>query len=123
MRKTVASRQPRLAKYIVLIWHGREQVLVFPFEAKHGDVLEYIRAENPEVQAVSAGLYCIEPDAFWSGGQSDSLNLKSRPKDRRLLQSFLSGPDRRLWDIAIMAKEAKTAAKPRGANCRPAGRR
>ena len=111
MHKTVSPAQPEFAKYIILIWNGREQALVFPFNVKHEDVLEYIRAEQPEVLAVSAGLYCNEPDGFWSGGQSGSLNLKSRPKDRRLLQRFFSAPNRRPWDLTRTAKEAEAVAK------------
>jgi hypothetical protein len=49
MRKAVASNQPGFAKYMVLMWNGREQVLVFPFGVKHAQVLEYIQAENPDV--------------------------------------------------------------------------
>ena len=111
MHRTVSPAQPEFAKYSILIWNGREQALVFPFNVKHEDVLEYIRAEQPEVQAVSAGLYYNEPDGFWSGGRSGSLNLKSRPKDRRLVQRFLSGPNRRPWDLTTMAKEAEAVAK------------
>ena len=84
---------------------------MFPFNVKHEDVLEYIRGEYPEVQAVSAGLYCNEPDALWSGGQSDSLNLKSRPEDRLLLQHFFTNPGRGPWDLTMMAKEAEAVAK------------
>jgi hypothetical protein len=123
MRKTVASRQPRLAKYIVLIWNGREQVLVFPFGLKHANMLEYIQTENPHVKAVSAGFYCNERVTLWIGGQSNSLNLKSRPKDRQLLQSFFNSPSRRLWDLTILAKEAGVVTRHRRANGRPAGRR
>ena len=122
MRKAIASNRPGFAKYMVLMWNGREQVLVFPFGVKHAEVLEYIQAENPNVDAVSAGLYCNERDTFWSGGQSNSLNLKSRPKDRQLLQSFFNSPSSRLWDLTIMAKEAGVAAKHRAANGRQASR-
>ncbi len=111
MHKTVVRAQPEFAKYIILIWNGREQALVFPLNVKHEDVLEYIQAEHPEVHAVSAGLYCDEPGAFWVGGQSDSLKLKVRPEDRRLLQRFLSSSDRRPWDLTTMAKEAAAAGK------------
>jgi len=106
MRKAVASNRPGFPKYMVLMWNGREQVPVFPFGVKHAEVLEYIQAENPDVDAVSAGLCCSARDTFWSGGQSNSLNLKSRPKDRQPLQSFFNSPSRRLWDFTIMAKEA-----------------
>ena len=111
MHQTVAPTRPEFAKHIILVWNDREQVLVFPFNVKHEDVLDHIRAEYPEVEAVSAGLHCNEPDALWSGGQSDSLKLKSRPKDRRLLQRFFSAPNRRPWDLTRMAKEAEEVAK------------
>ena len=92
MRKATAAPQPEFAKYIVLVWNGKEQVLVFPFNVKHADILEDIRKENPHVRAVSAGLYCNEPGVFWSGGQSASLSLRSRPEDQRLLQSLFNNP-------------------------------
>jgi hypothetical protein len=111
MDRTVVPAQPEFAKYIILTWNGREQVLVFPFNVKHEDMLEYIRAEYPEVQAVGAGFFRKEADALWSGGQSDSLNLKSRPKDRRLLQAFFGSPDRRTWDLTMMTREAEAVAK------------
>lgn len=114
MRNTVTTTRRELVKYIVLLWKGREQVMVFPFKVKHADVLEYIRGENPDVQAVSAGFYCMEPDAFWCRGQSHALNLRARPEDRQLLQSFLSSPERRVWDLTILAKEAEAAAKLAG---------
>ena len=111
MCKAIASNRLGFAKYMVLMWNGREQVLVFPFGVKHAEVLEYIQAENPNVGAVSAGLYFNERDTFWSGGRSNSLNLKSRPKDRQLLQSFFNSPSRRLWDLTIMAEEAEMASR------------
>jgi len=104
------------AKYIVIRWNGKEQVVSFPFNAKHADVLRYVQQECGDVPAVSAGFYCQEPDAFWSGGESDSLNLKSRPEDRQSLQAFLSSPDRRLWDLTLWAAEAHAAAELAGAN-------
>jgi len=104
------------AKYIVIRWNGKEQAVSFPFNAKHADVLRYVRQECGDVEAVSAGFYCQEPDAFWCGGESESLNLKSRPEDRQLLQAFLSSPDRRLWDLNIMAQEAEATAELAGAN-------
>ena len=82
------STQPEVAKYIVINWSGREQVVSFPFEARHADILAYVRQECGDVQAISAGFYINEPDAFWCGGESDTLGLKSRPEDRQLLQAF-----------------------------------
>jgi hypothetical protein len=110
------AQQPEVAKYIVLRWQGREQVTVFPFKAKHADVLAYIRGDSPDVQAVSAGFYLNEPDAFWSGGESDTLNLKSRPEDRQLLREFFESENRRQWDLNIVAQEAEASAALAGAN-------
>jgi len=103
------------AKYIVIRWNGKEQAVSFPFNAKHADVLRYVRQECGDVEALSAGFYCQEPDAFWCGGESESLNLKSRPEDRQLLQTLLSSPDRRLWDLTLWAAEAH-AVELAGAN-------
>ena len=91
------------AKYIVLTWDDREQVVSFPFTVKHEDMMEYIREQAPDAQAVSAGFYFDGANALWSGGESDSLNLKSRPQDRQLLQSLFSSPDRRQWDLTLLA--------------------
>jgi hypothetical protein len=112
----VFKAQPEVAKYIVLRWQDREQVTVFPFQAKHADIFRYIRQECGDVQAVSAGFYCNEPDAFWCGGESDTLNLKSRPEDRQLLQAFFESEDRRQWDLNITAQEAEASAALAGAN-------
>jgi len=111
MHKTDVRAQPEFANYIILVWNGREQALVFPFNVKHEAVLEYIQGEQREVRAVRAGFYCNEPGGLWSGGQSDSLNLKSRPEDRLLLQHFFTNPGRGPWDLTMMAKEAEAVAK------------
>jgi len=112
MPKVRTASQRKFANYIVLVWNGKEQALAFPFDVKHADVLEYIQEESPNVRVVSAGLYCDAPGAFWSGGQSDSLNFKSRPEDRQLLQALFHSPERRLWDLTIMAEEAAAVASP-----------
>jgi hypothetical protein len=32
-----------VSKYIVIQWQGKEQVVTFPFEARHADVFGYVR--------------------------------------------------------------------------------
>jgi hypothetical protein len=97
-----------VSKYIVIQWQGKEQVVTFPFEAKHADVFGYVRQECREaVQAISAGFFISERDSFWSGGESDSLNLPSRPQDRELIQAFLKSADRQAWDLTLLAQAAK----------------
>jgi hypothetical protein len=87
-------------KYIIILWQGREQVVSLPFTVKHADVLAYIRRQEcGDVQAISAGFYYCGQDVFWHGGESTTLNLKSRPEDRQLLQSFFSSADRAAWDL------------------------
>ena len=98
-------------KYIVLTWQGREQVTVFPFQAKHADIFRYVRQECGDVQAISAGFYINEPDAFWCGGESDTLNLKSRPEDRQLLQAFFESEDREQWDLTQLSAQAQAQAR------------
>jgi len=103
--------QPEMAKYLVICWQGREQVVTLPFQAKHAEILRYVSQECGEVQAISAGFFIDEQDAFWHGGESTSLNLKSRPEDKQLIQVFLTSADRRQWDLTIAAAEAEAAAR------------
>ncbi len=105
------SQAAEFNKYIVVLWNGKEQVTVFPFATRHADVLDYLKTEYPDVQAVSAGFYIQEPDAFWCGGESDSLNLKSRPQDREALQAFFRSDDRGLWDLTQLTAQAREAAR------------
>jgi len=100
-------RAQPVSKYIVILHAGREQVVTLPFEARHADVFDYVRQECGEVQAISAGFYISQEDAFWSGGESDTLGLPSRPQDRALIQTFLKSADRRFWDLTLLAQEAK----------------
>jgi hypothetical protein len=100
-----------MAKYVVICWQGREQVVTFPFQAKHAEILRYVSQECGAVQAISAGFFIDEADAFWHGGESTTLKLPSRPQDRQLIQAFLSSSDRRLWDLTITAAEAQAAAR------------
>jgi hypothetical protein len=96
------------AKYIVLTWQGKEQVVSFPFRVKHADMMDYIREQTPDARAISAGFYFDGANAFWCGGESDSLALKSRPQDRQLLQFFFSSPDRRQWDLTLLTPQGGT---------------
>jgi len=108
MRNTT---EPAVAKYIVLRWQGREQATVFPFQAKHADIFRYVQQECGDVQAISAGFYIHEPEALWVGGESDTLNLKSRPEDRQLLESFFNSPDREQWDLTQLSVQAQAQAR------------
>jgi hypothetical protein len=98
-------------KYIVLRWQGREQVTVFPFATKHADVFGYMKRECPELEAISAGFFIVEGGEVWATGNSESLNLTSRPEDRQALESFLQSPDRQLWDLVRLSEQAREAAR------------
>jgi len=108
-KSELQNRTTQVSKYIVILWHGQEQVVIFPFEARHADIFNYVRQECGDVQAVGAGFYISEREAFWCGGESDTLNLQSRAQDRELIRAFLSSPDRRLWDLTAMAQEAQAS--------------
>lgn len=98
-------------KYIVLRFNRREQVTVFPFAMKHADVFSYMRRECPELEAISAGFFIVDNGAVWTTGNSESLNLASRPQDRQAIESFLHSPDRQLWDLLRLSEEAREAAR------------
>ena len=76
-------------KYIVLTWQGREQATVFPFAMKHADVFGYMKRECPELEAISAGFFIVEGGEVWVTGNSESLNLASRPEDRQAIEALL----------------------------------
>jgi hypothetical protein len=101
-------------KYIVILWHGQEQVISLPFEAQHAAVLGSIQQKYPDAQAVSAGLFCAKAGIFWHGGESTSLGLVSRPQDRPLIEALMSSPDRKLWDFTLTAAETQAAAELAG---------
>ena len=96
------GEQAGFAKYIILTLDGREQVTVFAFHVQHSDVFAYIRREGGDVQAVSAGFFFAGAEAFWCGGESDSMSLKSRPQDGALIRAFLASPDREQWDLLAL---------------------
>ena len=102
-----------LAKYIILLWQGREHAVAFPGNIQHSAMFEYIRRDNPAARAVSAGFFHAEPDAFWHGGESETLGLPSRPQDAQHIQSMLKSPDRRLWDLRVLVWEACEASRRR----------
>jgi hypothetical protein len=105
------STEQGFNKYIVLTWQGREQVTVFPFHVKHADVFSYMKRECPELEAISAGFFIVDNGAVWTTGNSESLNLTSRPEDRQAIESFLQSPDRQLWDLVRLSEEARLAAR------------
>jgi len=90
------------AKYIVIIWNQKEQVITFPNHVQHAEVFQYTKQEIPHIQLVSAGFFMGDTDALWVGGRSESLELDSRPQDTDLLKSFLTSPDRNLWDLTLL---------------------
>ena len=99
------------SKYIVLTWQGREQVTVFPFSLRHAEVLRYMQRECPELKAVSAGFFIVEGGEVWVTGNSESLNLTSRPEDRQAIEAFMESPDRQLWDLVRLSEQAREAAR------------
>ena len=87
------TAQTGVSKYIVIQWQGKEQVVTFPFEAKHADVFGYVRQECREaVQAISAGFFMGDVESLWAGGESTSLELPARPQDVELVRAFLTSP-------------------------------
>lgn len=89
-------------KHIVIIFDGREQVISFPHHVQHADVFKYTKREVPHVELVSAGFFMGDTDGLWVGGRSESLDRDSRPQDTDLLKSFLTSPDRNLWDLTLL---------------------
>jgi hypothetical protein len=91
-----------MAKYIVIIWKGKEQILAFPNHVQHSAALEYVGKESPQAQVISAGFFIADKEVLWAGGRSETLNLDSRPKDKGLINEFLASPDRSEWDLTIL---------------------
>jgi hypothetical protein len=103
----------QLAKYIILLWQGREHAVAFPENVQHIAVFDYIRRDNPAARAVSAGFFYEEPGAFWHGGESETLGIPSRPQDAHHIQTMLKSADRRLWDLRVLVWEACEASRRR----------
>ena len=98
----VSAAQGAAAKYIIIVWNQQEQVVAFPQHVQHSAIFDYIRRENPQVQAVSAGFFMGDTSALWVGGESTTLNLPSRPQDTAMVKTFLTSPDRSEWDLTLM---------------------
>jgi hypothetical protein len=81
------------AKFIIISIQGREQVVAFPFAVQHAAMLDSIRRQHQNVTPISAGLFMGETEALWAGGESMTLDLKSRPQDAELIRSFLASPE------------------------------
>ena len=101
-RTAQSSGKSEASKYIVVIWNGQEQVVAFPNHVQHSHVFEYMRNENPNLTALSAGFFLGNTKALWVGGESSSLNLQARPQDTALVKAFLTSPDRQLWDLTLI---------------------
>jgi hypothetical protein len=56
-----APTAPEFHKYIILLWQGREQVTLIPFQMRHADVFAYMQGQCPELEAVRAGLFIVVP--------------------------------------------------------------
>ena len=104
-------RAPEFHKYIILLWQGREQVTLIPFQMRHADVFEYMKSQCPELEALRAGLFIVANGAVWTTGNSESLNLTSRPEDAQAIEAFLASPDQQLWDLVRLSAEAQRMAK------------
>lgn len=76
------------AKYIILLYQGREQAVTFPSHIQHADMIDRIRKTHPDIKPVSAGVFIDAP--FWHGGESFTLGLQSRPQDKAIIQSALN---------------------------------
>lgn len=69
-------------KYVIILWEGREQVVTFPFKARHADVLGYIRNQTPDVAGAMprsrsrhdlAPLHCICRCVGWASPLTTAL--------------------------------------------------
>jgi hypothetical protein len=81
-----------MAKFIIISFQGREQVVAFPFEIQHAAMLAKMQRTHGNVQAISAGFFLGDVEKLWAGGESTSLELPSRPMDVELVRAFLTSP-------------------------------
>jgi hypothetical protein len=79
-------------KFIIISFQGREQVVAFPFEVQHAAMLDSIRRQHQNVTPISAGFFLGYTANLWVGGESMTLDLKSRPQDAELIRAFLTSP-------------------------------
>lgn len=80
------------AKFIIISIQGREQVVAFPFEIQHADMLDKIQRQHGDVKPISAGFFLGDVETLWAGGESLSLEINSRPQDAELIRAFLTSP-------------------------------
>ncbi len=81
------------AKFIVIAIAGREQVVAFPATIQHNAMLAQVQKSHGNVQAISAGFFLGDVETLWAGGESVTLELKSRPQDTELVRDFLNNPE------------------------------
>jgi hypothetical protein len=80
------------AKFIIVSFQGREQVVAFPVEIQHDAMLNKIQRQHGNVQPISAGFFLGDPEKLWVGGESLTLELNPRPQDVELVRAFLTNP-------------------------------
>lgn len=100
-----------LAKYIIVVWQGREQAVTFPQNLQHVDVFRYMQQQDTGIKAVAAGMFLEDP--WWHGGDSVTLDLRSRQEDAVSVRQMLSSKDRRLWDLRVLVWEACEVSRRR----------
>jgi hypothetical protein len=81
-----------MAKFIVISFQEREQVVAFPFEIQHAAMLNKIQRQHGNVQAISAGFFLGDSQTLYVGGESTTLELPSRTQDVELVRAFLTSP-------------------------------
>ena len=81
------------AKFIIISFLGREQVIAFPFEIQHAAMLNKIQRQHGNVQPISAGFFLGDIENLWAGGESTTLELQSRPQDVEIIRAFLASPE------------------------------
>jgi hypothetical protein len=70
-----------------------------------------MKGQCPELEAVRAGLFIVDNGTVWTTGNSESLNLSSRPEDALAIESFLASPDQQPWDLVRLCAEAQAASR------------
>jgi hypothetical protein len=80
------------AKFIIVAFQEREQVVVFPVEIQHAAMLAKMQKVHGDVKPISAGFFMGDVETLWSGGESSSLELPSRPQDVEIIRAFLTSP-------------------------------
>ena len=80
------------AKFIIVSFQGREQVVAFPVEIQHDAMLNKIQRQHGNVQPISAGFFLGDTIDLWAGGESSTLELPARPQDVEIIRAFLASP-------------------------------